>query len=214
MASDMDALFDAAQSVKASDDQIGTISRLIREERAATGDIETAMSMLEDAKARRRELLFKRLPEAMLGAGMREFVTAEGLKAKVAFLTDGSLGSPRNEEERLAREAKIDCIIENDGGEIVKQTVTIEFPKEFAHMAEEIRERLVKLFQTKKWGAIDAKISRERTVNHMTLSSWIRERMESGNVDEQLPPSFFERVGIWFGEGVKIMLPRKPKGNG
>lgn len=211
MSSDMDALFEASQKVTASDTQIGTIARLIQEEREASSEIETALEMLSSAKERRRAILFNSLPEAMLGANMREFTTADGLKAKVVFLTDGALGSPKTEEERLEREGKINCIIEHGGGEIVKQTVTIEFPKEFAHMAEEIRERLVKLFQTKKWGSIDAKISRERTVNHMTLSSWIRERMESGDADEQLPPSFFTTVGIWYGEGAKIIVPKAKK---
>lgn len=212
MPSDLDQLYDASQKVTASDTQLRSIGDLIQEERRAVGDIETAEAMLEEAKARRRELQFKRLPDAMLAAGMREFKTADGLTAKIVFLTDGALGPANTPEELAERERKIDCIIEHDGGEIVKQTVSIEFPKEFADQAEVIKERLEKLFQTKKWGSIPVKIGRFRTVNHMTLSAWIKERMASGDAEEQLPPSFFTTVGIWYGEAVKIMLPRKPKG--
>lgn len=211
MANDMDALFDASQKVKASDTQLSIIGRLIQEEQEAEGEIAAAEEMLANAKERKRTILLNTLPQAMLDAGMREFVTSDGLKAKIAFLTDGSLGPARNAEELAEREAKIDCIIENGGGEIVKQTVTIEFPKEYAHMAEELRGRIEKLLQTKKWGGINAAVTRERSVNHQTLGSWIRERMESGDADEQLPPEFFEITGIWYGEGVKMQQPRKPK---
>lgn len=207
----MDALFNEAQKVTATDKQVSSIALLIEQEQQAEADIRTAEALLENAKGRKRDLLLSKLPEAMLGAGMREFTTAGGLKAKVVFLTDGSLGSARTEEEFAAREAKIDCIIENGGGEIVKQTVTIEFPKEFAAEADVVKARLEALFQTKKWGKIPVKIGRERTVNHMTFSSWIKERMASGEAELQLPPSFFEQVGIWYGEGVKIQQPRKPK---
>lgn len=211
MPSDIDALYDASQKVTATDTQIGRISDLIRQEQDAEGDIEAALAALTDAKERKRNILLSHLPQAMLDAGMREFVTNDGLKAKVAFLTDGSLGPARTPEEFAERERKIDCIIENGGGEIVKQTVTIEFPKEFAHMAEELRQRIAKLLQTKKWGCINANVTRERSVNHMTLSSWIKERQESGDADEQLPPEFFEVTGIWYGEGVKMQQPRRKK---
>jgi hypothetical protein len=211
MMSDLDKLYESRGGTAASDGQLSRIRQLMAEESDTRAEIDTAEAMLETAKDRNKEIRHRLLPEAMLDAGVREFVTDDGVKAKVAFITDGSLGPARNAEELAAREAKLDCIIEHGGGEIVKQIVAIEFPKEFLDQAEVIQERLTKLFQTKKWGAIPVQISRERTVNHQTLGSWIRERMASSEAEEHLPPSFFERVGIWYGEAAKIVRPRAKK---
>lgn len=208
----MDKLFDNRSGVNVSDQGLSRVQQLAAELTDLDGEIASAEAMLEAANERHREIRHKVLPEVMLDIGIREFTTAAGTKIQLAFITDGSLGPARNAEELAAREAKIDCIIEHGGGEIVKQMITIEFPKEAIGAAEEIKQRLIKLFQTKKWGAFPVTIDRQRSINHQTLGSWIRERMSSGDANDQLPPSFFQTVGIWYGEAAKLIKPRKPKG--
>lgn len=202
---DIDALFDRRAEVSATDNQVSRIRQLIAEEDDVNREIDQLSTVLEDTKARRTELRNQLIPKAMLDSGMREFTTEDGLKAKIAFATDGSLGSPKNAEEEAIREAKIDCIIEHGGGEIVKQMVTLEFPKEMVAEAESVRQWLVKEMDKRGW---NVSVGRKRAIHHQTLGSWIRERMSSNDPRDHLPQSFFDRVGLWFGEIAKITRPK------
>lgn len=202
----LDAMFNRRGGTQASDQQLSSLSQRIAEYEDVEAEIKTAEAMLSAAKERRNELKHKTIPEAMLGVGLRDFTTANGTKVKIAFMTDGSLGQEN-------KEAKLDCIVEHGGDEIVKQMLVIEFPKEFLQHAEELRERIARLFTTtKKWGRIPVAIRRERNVNHQTLCAWVRERMASDDAKDQLPPSFFETTGIWYGEGAKVTLPKPSNG--
>lgn len=214
MPNDIDALFSARAGTAATDGQMTRISDLIREEVEIEGAIATAEELLKQGKERQRELKNSLIPTAMLDAGVREFTTSEGFKSKIVFVTDGALGSPKTEEERREREAKLDTIIEFGGGEIVKQTVTLTFPKEMIAEAEGFRDWMAKEVAKRAadkpiWGLVT--VNRERSVHHQTLGSWVRERMASDTAEEQLPPAFFERTGLWHGEAAKISVP-KPKG--
>ncbi len=204
----IDALFEARAGVNANDGQVSRIKQLIAEDDDTGREIDQLGIMLEDNKLRRRELRNSLIPKAMLDAGMRAFTTDDGLVAKIAYATDGALGSARNAEELAEREAKIDIIIEHGGGEIVKQLVTLEFPKEMAGEAETMRAWLATEMEKRSW---PVNVDRTRTIHHQTLGSWIKEKMNSGDVSDHLPPSFFERVGLWFGEVAKITKPKVKK---
>lgn len=210
MANDqMDALFNASGNL-GTDASLSRIRQLMAEENDMRAEKATAEAMLENAKARSREIRHTLLPSAMLDAGVREFVADDGTKAKITFVTDGSLGPANTPEEFAAREAKLDCIIEFGGGEIVKQLVALEFPKEMVEEAEAFRAWCEKEMKERKWSV---KVSRSRSVHHMTLTSWIKEKMSSGDADEQLPQEFFDRTDLWYGEAAKV-TPPKNKGNG
>ncbi len=226
MADPMDALFGAQMT--AGDNQLKNIAGLIEAEDAANNEAATAEAMLADAKARRTELRNVRIPAAMLDAGMREFTTDSGLKAKVAFATDGSLGSPKTAEEFAEREAKFDLIEAHGGGEIMKQLVILSFPKDMVRHAEGVRnwmDHKITGAELNNQGALfddwinktpedrgtwPISATRERAVNHMTLGSWIRSRMSEDAAEDQLPQSFLDKLGIWYGEIAKITRP-KPK---
>jgi hypothetical protein len=202
MSNDIDALFERRGGTQASTEQLSSIRQRVAEYVDIEADIRTAEALLTSAKARRNELKHKVLPEAMLAVGLRQFETDDGTKVKIAFMTDGSLGPDD-------RERKLNTIVEFGGDEIVKQMLVIEFPKEFVQHAEELRERIQRLFDTtKKWGRIPVKISRERNVNHQTLCAWVKERMASDDADDHLPSAFFDRTGLWYGEGAKVTLPK------
>lgn len=204
---DLDALFDNRAEVKATDQGVSRIRQLIAEEDDANREVDQLTTLLEDTKARRTELRNQLIPTAMLDAGMREFTTEDGLKAKIAYAVDGALGSPKTPEEVEEKERKLDCLIEHGGGEIVKQVVTLQFPKEMVEEAETMRKWLIEQMEKRGWNVA---VSRERSVHHQTLGSWIRERMEAPRAEDRLPDSFFERMGLWFGEIAKITRPKKP----
>ena len=201
MASTVDTLMGGRR--EANPQQLSALRQRIAEYADNEHDIATAEALLKSAKDRRNELKHRIIPEAMLAVGLRETTADDGTKVKLAFMTDGSLGQDD-------REAKLDAIVEFGGDEIVKQMLVIEFPKEFLAHAEELKARIERLFETtKKWGRIPVKISRERNVNHQTLCAWVRERMAEDDVKDQLPQAFFERTGLWYGEGAKVTLPKE-----
>jgi hypothetical protein len=202
MADALDTLFNSRGGTAATTEQLSALTQRIAEYVDTEAEIKTAEAILKGAKERRNELKHKSLPEAMLAVGLRETVASDGTKVKLSFMTDGSLGMEN-------REAKLDAIVEYGGDEIVKQMLVIEFPKEFVRHAEELRERIDRLFKTtKKWGSIPVNIRRERNVNHQTLCAWVRERMASDDVEDHLPPEFFDVTGLWYGEGAKVTLPK------
>lgn len=212
MPSALDLLHEAGTTITAGDNQLKNISALIAEEHEANCAVETAEALLADAKRRRYDLRRNSIPEAMLAAGMSEFKTEDGVKAVLKFDTDGSLGSPKTAEEFRERERKLDIIIENGGDEIVKQMVVIEFPKGAVAEAEVIRERIEKLLGTKKWGAIKGtRVYRQRSVNHMTLMSWIKSKMEADDLLDRIAQSALDRLGIWYGQVAKITRPKEEK---
>ena len=226
MSDPMDALFD--NQMVAGDNQLKNLAGLIEAEDAANSELETLETMAADVKAKRTELRNKLIPEAMLEAKTREFTTDGGLKAKLSFSTDGSLGSPKTAEEFAAKEAKLDLIIEHGGAEIVKQVVSIAFPKELARQAEGLRSWLGhvlygdeltshgKLFADwlakppEERGQWPVSITRERSVNHQTLMKFIKDKMEEDSPADRIPMTVLEKLGIWYGEIAKITRP-KPK---
>jgi len=205
MSDPMDALF--ANQMVAGDNQLKNLAGLIEQEDEANNELAALETMTADVKARRSNLRNKLIPEAMLEAKTRDFTTDSGLKAKLAFATDGSLGSPKTEEERREKEAKLDLIIAHGGGEIVKQIVTVEFPKEMIEEAEKFRTWLIDELQERRGWAVN--ISRERSVNHQTLMSFIRTRMEEERPEDRIPMTILEKLGIWYGEIAKITRPKK-----
>lgn len=217
----MDALFGA--QVKAGDNQLKNIAGLIRDEGVACDDLAAAEAMAAEAKERRSELRNKLIPTAMLDACTREFTTDDGVKAKIAFATDGALGSPKTEEEYAAREAKYDAIVAAGGGEIVQLQVAVNFPKErfadgavLARWLDHVLKNDFNITDPKTGASYiirsggGLQVTRQRAVNHMTLGKWIKERMGSDNINDHLPASFLEKLGIWYGEIAKITRP-KPK---
>jgi hypothetical protein len=205
--SDIDALF--AGQMKAGDNQLKNISALINEEDDVNKSLETQEAIISQLKERRTELRTKLIPSAMLEAGMREFVTEDGVKATITFATDGALGSARTPEEWAERERKLDVIEAHGGGEIIKMAVTVEFPKDMFGDAELLRKGIED--QLREAGMLErgVGVTKQRSVHHQTLGSWIRSKMEADKAEDQLPASMLEDIGIWYGEIAKIKRPKK-----
>ena len=195
MNSGMDALLGASQAVKAGDNQLKRISSLVQDELAAESDLATAEALVENAKARINQLKQQLIPEAMSEAGVSEFTDAEtGTKVSLALAVSGALGTPKTPEEAAEKERKLDLLIENGAGEIVKLVVAVEFGK--GEMPKALA--LKKALQSRGLEPV-----LERSIHHQTLCSWLRNQMEAG------APIPMDDLGMWYGTIAKI---KKPKG--
>lgn len=194
----MDALFSGATS--ASDGQLSRIAQLLAEEHDTKCELDTANEMARAAKERLNDLHHSRIPEAMAQAGVTEFKDEKGLKAVLAFSADGALGSPSTPEEHAERERKLDIIEAHGGAEIIKMTVTVEFPKDLFPWAQKCAAKVVEWLTAS--GLKGVSVSRLRTIHHQTLKKWIKDRMEAG---AELP---LDDLGIWYGQIAKITRPK------
>lgn len=196
MTNSKDQLLDAAENQpKASDSQLREVSRLIRLEREAQEQLDTAEAIVRDTKGTLHQLRMTDIPNAMHEANTAGFTDAEtGLTVSLDFVSDGGLGSARNEEEEAERNRKIDIIVEHGGGEIVKMVVSASFRKEDKDKADEL------LAELEERGF---SVSIERSIHGSTLKKWIKERMEAG---DNLP---LDDLGIWYGQ--KAVVKEKKK---
>lgn len=200
---DMDALFAGSQQV-GNDAALSRVNQLMAEEYDLLQEKRTGEAMVAASKERLNEIYHDRLPEAMLAAGVTEFKLPDGTKASLSFAADGALGSPQTEEEHREKERKLDLIEEHGGGEIIKFTVEVQFPKELAKHARALVKRIDEW--CKGHGLKGIGISIQRTIHHQTLKKWIKDRMEDG---AELP---LNDLGIWYGQIGKIT--GRPKNNG
>lgn len=204
----LDLLHGASRTIQAGDNQIKRIASLIAEEDETNQQVATAEALLAEAKTRRYNIRRNLLPEAMHDAGMTEFVAEGGIKVTLGFATDGALGSPKTPEEYAERERKLDLIEANGGGEIIKMTVALEFPKELFARSILVMATIKAMLDNIGLGA-KVRMTRMRTVNHQTLGSWIRERMGADQLTDRLPQAVLDDLGIWYGEMAKINRPKE-----
>jgi hypothetical protein len=185
-----DAIFEAAQDLAGSDNQLRHISEMMVQEDSLARALETQVELEADLRERLNELRMKRLPEAMMAAGVERFTcSATGTEARLTFECAGALGSDEDERER-----KLDILIANGADEIVKLEVTAAFGRGDYARAQALAGELSRR-------GIATAIS--RNIHHQTLKSWVKERMEAG---DQLP---LDEVGLWYGQIAKIKRPKE-----
>lgn len=198
----MDALFGAASTVGSSQ-SLSQIAQLIAEEGDTLADKATAEAMVEASKERLREIYHDRLPAAMLAAGVTNFTDEGGNVLSLKLAVDGALGpSSGTPEEMAARAKKLDLIEKHGGGEIIKMTVEVAFPKEAHEAAQMLKAKVEEWIKAQKLGGVSVSIG--RNIHHQTLKKWIKEQMEAG---VSLP---LDDLGIWYGQIGSIKRP-KPK---
>lgn len=223
----MDALFGAKK--EASDGQLQRISDLMRAEAAAQDALATANAMASSAKAEINRITLGALPQLMAEAGVQDFTSSEtGNRVKLGFSADGSVG-PKSDPDR---DKKIDRWIELGAGEIVKQSVTVSFPKDMFEESEKLagwlrdaRPKIIVFlpeeFDEEEAGKIEADIrqqynvetvlnparyenvEQERSINANLLKSFIKKKVEDG---AELP---LDELGCWYGQTTKITRPKK-----
>jgi hypothetical protein len=184
-----DALFDAAQGLAGTDNQLRQIADAMVQESELQAALETQEAIESDIKQQLVTLRNQRLPELMMAAGVERFTCAEtGTEARLTFECAGALGTDEEERER-----KLDILIANGADEIVKLEVTVAFGKGDYAKAQALAGELTRR-------GLPTVI--ERNIHHQTLKSWVKERMEDGAA---LP---LDEIGLWYGQIAKIKRPK------
>lgn len=184
-----DPLFDAAQELAGSDNQLRQISDTMVRESELQQQLETHEAVEADLRAQLGAIRTKQLPELMMAAGVERFTCREtGTEARLTFECSGALGSDEEERER-----KLDILIANGADEIVRLEVTAAFGKGGYAQAQALAGELNRR-------GIATVVS--RNIHHQTLKSWVKERMEAG---DQLP---LAEVGLWYGQIARIKRPK------
>lgn len=145
------------------------------------------------------------LPELFAAAGVRNItLEASGnvpaYDAKLA--TEYRAGIP-NSWEPEKREAGFNWLIAQDGGDLIKTVVTIEFEKGDVERAMTIRKALIE-----QHGIAPEDVTVDMTVHHATLTSYLRELVD-GN-DGSVPEGI-DKIGGYVGPVVKLTKAKEPK---
>ena len=146
------------------------IATLVAQARLYEQAVEQAEKDLKDLRARHRNVIETLLPDAMLQAGLRKFVTADGDKVEIAPYVDCII---RAEFKPQAFE----WLLEHGHGGIVKTEVVAKF----AAGDKDARSLAAKL------DADGYTIDVSETVHAGTLKKWAREALEAGTT----LPDFF-----------------------
>jgi hypothetical protein len=146
---------------------------------------------LEDAKGRVTQLKTKDLPAMFEEAQVKSLdVLAHGnypgFKISVKPFVTASL--PVSMEEHL-REEGFEELIECGGGDLIKTTISFEFPKDSEELWQKFLGRVDAL--SKQDGMRSLPIPQVKmTVNHASLAKWLREEIEAvgkSNGDLRMP---------------------------
>lgn len=131
----------------------------------AEKEVEEAEVFLETKKTYLRDIVEKKIPEAV-----------EGMNGDLK-LSDGRTLSLKEEiRSSIAGEKRIPAIKwlnDNDYGHIVKREVIIEFGKDSEDLVEDFLEYLSNFGKP-------LVIKQNDSVHHMTLNSWVKEQLREG----------------------------------
>lgn len=152
--------------------------------------IERAESALDAMRSRLHELRSNEIPEAVAAAGFgKNFELDTGHNVKIEQKISGSI--PSRDEEK--RKNALNIVRQYGGGDLIKNTLTVEFPKGSDEEAKRIFGRLEELgFEP----------ALKMAIHPSTLRSWVREKLLHG---EDVPT---DTIGIHVIPVAKITPPK------
>jgi hypothetical protein len=149
------------------------ITNLVREMRRVENEIATAESIVAD----KSELEMKKIPDALLEAGMSEMVTLEGLRVYTQLF----VGAIPAENKASA----FKWLDDNGHGSIIKRQVSVAFDKGSSEVAHKTEEAIRSL-------GLEPKSTLD--VHYQTFKSFAKEQVNKGKT---LP---FEDWGVYYGQ--------------
>lgn len=151
---------------------------------------------LDSIKKRLNHLKTKEMPDLMAEVGVTEVALENGTKVQVKDFVAGSLP-----KDPSAREKAIAWVVEHDGEDTVRTTLTIEFEKREHNSAMALSDDL------RKQGFEPVVQS---GIHPQTLLSLVREMLEEGT---EVP---LDTLGLYAGRTTKVIAPKakKEKANG
>jgi hypothetical protein len=171
-----------------ADHQLTEITELAVNQLRLEAEIESLNTELESKTTSLRNLSEVLLPEAMMAVGMESFTLEDGSKIAVTKFYSGSI-KPENAE------AAFSWLRTTGNDSLIKREVKCMFGKG----EDSVAEKIVNVLRAA--GVIPQDKS---SVHPMTLKSFIREQVESGNTDFPM-----ELFGAYIGNKTKITVGKK-----
>jgi hypothetical protein len=150
--------------------QLNNMARRLLE---AEQEVEKIEQQLKGAKERMRLLVEVEIPELMDDLGL-----AHGTRLMTPY---GELSLNETIRARINesdKEAAYGWLTEHGEGSLIKNQLTLDFPRGEDEKALELRLKLEE--------ELGRCVSQSRTIHHQTLSAWVRARLEEGL---DVPPS-------------------------
>lgn len=151
----------------------------------------SAEKMLEDLKSRKKEITMRELPDLMAQYGQDKIgVPGLGVEFVLEPYYHANIKSDWPDEQREKAFAYLES---ENAGDLIKAFVTAQFRKEDFETAKKLYEWLAS-----QEAFSGATLSLDKNVQWNTLTSWLREQIESGKV---VP---LETLGATVGHVVKL----------
>lgn len=160
-------------------------------------EIEKLDERLSELKTRRYKLLMEEMPAVMTEAKVPS-ITVEGRTFECKSYYKANIAAKDPPEKR---EAAFAWVEEVGGGDIIANTVTVAFPKEFHEDAAEFARETRTRFHNKP----SIEVAEEKEVPWGRLTSWLRDYVETPPVrGEEKKPVPLELLNATVGRIVKI----------
>ena len=182
MAEDFD-FFDGIEEAEENTPQylqtrIANYVKEVRQIESSIGELEGQISQL---KAQKGELEMKKIPDALLEAGLSEITTLDGLKVTTQLYV-GAIPAEKK--------AEAFAWLDREGhGSIIKRQVSVQFDKGSTEAAKRAEEAIVQL-------GLNPKTTLD--VHYQTFKSFAKEQVNKGKT---LP---FEAWGVFYGQKAVI----------
>lgn len=191
MSNEFASEFEDAGAAVAAPDLLARITTAAKELIAQQEMIDQMEEDLKAAKAGLQTLSTKTLPDLMTEAAMSS-TTIDGYKIDLAPFYSGSLPKPED-----ARQKAIAWLEANDGGGLIKSTLSIEFGRSQHNVALDLCARLI---------AEEFPAMLESGVHPQTLLAFVRERVASGAAID------LDVLGVYTGQHVKAKKVAEKRG--
>lgn len=163
-------------AVTSSPDKLARITELVSEAFEYDIKVVEIERELERVKSLRKDLLEKQIPELMASAQISVVsVPNTDIVCEIKPYVHASISSEWPKEQR---EAAFKWLEDNDHGDIIKNTLMLEFNRENAEEARQIYQRVKQMVA--EYPKLQATPVLDKKVHHMTLSGFVREQIKEG----------------------------------
>jgi len=170
-----------------SDQEIKSVSELIRQQIELTADLQKKTEELQHLEGKVRRLQEILIPEAMAALGMESLKLSDGTKVDITTFYSARIPEGRSDEA-------FNWLRENNFGSLIKRDITCKFGKGEEKAAEELVMRL---------DALGYAFNDKTSVHPQTLKAFVKEQMEA---NANLPSDLF---GVFVGKRTKLTPPTK-----
>lgn len=160
---------------------VNRISNMVKEMRAIENQLAEYDMRVSELKAAKAELEMKKIPDALLEAGLSEITTMEGLKVSTQLFV-GAIPAEKKAEA-------FSWLDDNGHSSIIKRQVSVQFDKGSSEAAKKAEEAIRDL-------GLEPKSTLD--VHYQTFKAFAKEQVNKGKT---LP---FDAWGVYYGQKAVI----------